>query len=426
MAVSNTGTMFKSLTFDGANSRDYGVYITGAGVYNAPQREVEMISIPNRNGSFALDKGRFENIEVTYPAGIYADSETDFAEAISEFRNLLCSKNGYCRLTDEYNPNEYRMAIYKSGLEVEPAQLKAGEFEIVFECMPQRYLTSGETEITVSNNQTITNPTRFDAKPLIKAVGDGSISFNGHTIGLVNETVGYMVLANSVYMQTAQGVTGATGAGLALDLNKVADNDTITISNIVAKVVYRFDEKGWSNITYTEDGSSSSVSHTLTHRRIDSKTIEFTLTVPTMTITKATSQYERFRYNTTITNSSGSWNANLRIDFDYTKQLSRLSMTFYGLVPSPITVASEQPKITEYSVYIGKADVTSTQTSLGNPTYIDCEQGEAYKYVDGAYTGINNYVSIGAELPTLAPGDNTITKSGTITSLKIIPRWWRV
>lgn len=423
MAVSNTGTMFKSLTFDGADSRDYGVYITGAGVYNAPQREVEMISIPNRNGSFALDKGRFENIEVTYPAGIYADSETDFADAISEFRNLLCSKNGYCRLTDEYNPNEYRMAIYKSGLDVEPAQLRAGEFDIVFECMPQRYLTSGETEITVSDGQTLTNPTRFDAKPLIKAVGDGSISFNGYMIKLVNETVGYMELADSTYMQPSQYEANPI---LDLDLNKVADNDTITINGIVAKVVYRFDEKGWSNISYTEDGSSSSVPHTLTHRRIDSKTVEFTLTIPTMEITKAASKNEQFRYNVTITNSSGSWNAALRVDVDYIKQLSEISATFGRLVPTPITTISEQPKITGYSVYIEKIDVTSTQTSLGDPTYIDCEQGEAYKYVDGVYTGINNYVSIGAELPTLAPGDNTITKSGTITSLKIVPRWWRV
>ena len=75
MAVNKTGAMFKSLTFDGEDSRDYGVYITGQAVFNAPEREVEMISIPGRNGQFALDKGRFENIEVTYPAGIFANTE---------------------------------------------------------------------------------------------------------------------------------------------------------------------------------------------------------------------------------------------------------------------------------------------------------------------------------------------------------------
>lgn len=149
MAVAPTGAIYKSLVFDGEDSRDYGVYITGEAVYNAPEREVEMISIPGRSGAFALDKGRFENIEVSYPAGIFADNETDFAEAISDFRNFLCSRRGYVRLTDEYNPNEYRMAIYKSGLEVTPAQLKAGEFNITFDCKPQRWLTSGEDAVTM-------------------------------------------------------------------------------------------------------------------------------------------------------------------------------------------------------------------------------------------------------------------------------------
>ena len=149
MAVATTGAIYKSLSFDGVESRNFGVYITGEAVYNAPARDVEMVSIPGRSGAFALDKGRFENIEVTYPAGIFADNETDFAEAISDFRNFLCSRRGYVRLTDEYNPNEYRMAIYKSGLEVSPAQLKAGEFNLVFDCKPQRWLTSGEDAVTI-------------------------------------------------------------------------------------------------------------------------------------------------------------------------------------------------------------------------------------------------------------------------------------
>ena len=146
-----TGAIFKTLTFNGESSKDYGVYITGAGVYDAPKRDVEMITIAGRNGSFPLDHGRFENIEVTYPAGIFGDNEEDFADAISDFRNMLCSANGYCRLEDEYNPDEYRMAVYKSGLEVDPTLLKAGEFEITFECKPQRYLKSGEIPVTMGD-----------------------------------------------------------------------------------------------------------------------------------------------------------------------------------------------------------------------------------------------------------------------------------
>lgn len=149
MAVIPTGAIYKALFFDGESSRNYGVYITGEAVYNSPERDVEMIKIPGRNGEFALDNGRFENIEVTYPAGIFTNNETDFAAAISDFRNFLASRVGYCRLEDEYNPNEYRMAVYKSGLNVDPAKLEAGEFSITFDCKPQRWLKDGETAVTI-------------------------------------------------------------------------------------------------------------------------------------------------------------------------------------------------------------------------------------------------------------------------------------
>ena len=149
MGINPTLPNYKTLTFDGSNSADYGVYLTGEAVFNAPERAVEMVSIPGRNGAFALDKGHFENIEVTYKAGIFADTQTDFAEAVSAFRNLLCSKVGYCRLSDDYNPNEFRMAVYKSGLEVSHEGLINGEFDIVFDCKPQRFLTSGEELVTI-------------------------------------------------------------------------------------------------------------------------------------------------------------------------------------------------------------------------------------------------------------------------------------
>ena len=158
MGVNPTLPNFKALTFDGVSSRDYGVYISGEGVFNAPERNVEMVEIPGRNGAFALDKGNFNNIEVTYPAGIFADNQTDFAEAISDFRNYLCSRNGYVRLTDDYNPDEYRLAVYKSGLEVTNVDLIAGQFDITFDCKPQRYLAIGEELVEIGawgNTETV-------------------------------------------------------------------------------------------------------------------------------------------------------------------------------------------------------------------------------------------------------------------------------
>lgn len=202
--------VYKSLTFDGINSLDYGIYITGEAVYNAPERAVEMVSIPGKNGALALDQGRFENIEVRYPAGCFADSQSEFAEKIRAFRNVLASRYSYRPLLDEYNLDEFRMAMFISGLEAEPvANGRAAEFEIIFNCKPQRFLISGnvpydfiteyqgltdensvqlqnengldiEGGITIGNQ--IVNPSPFDARPLIKTKGNGTVTIGSQII----------------------------------------------------------------------------------------------------------------------------------------------------------------------------------------------------------------------------------------------------
>lgn len=154
MGINPTPTNHRSFTYDGKSTREFGVYITGKDVFNAPERAVEMISIPGRDGEYALDQGHFNNIEVTYRAGIVADSTTDFAEAISNFRNWLASREGYCRLTDEYNTEEYRMAVFKNAIALEHEGLLTGEFDVTFDCKPQRFLAIGEelTEIGAWGN----------------------------------------------------------------------------------------------------------------------------------------------------------------------------------------------------------------------------------------------------------------------------------
>lgn len=172
-------------TFDGLTSSSLNTYISGEGTFNAPERVYDMQVIPGRNGALALDEKRFENVELTYPAFIFKDDGTNFETAISALRNALLSRNGYKRLTDTYHPGEFRLAIYKDGLEVAPTMInRAGEFDLVFNCKPQRYLVSGEEVTTLTASGTITNPTQFDARPLLVVTGTGNLTVNGTQIAI--------------------------------------------------------------------------------------------------------------------------------------------------------------------------------------------------------------------------------------------------
>ena len=137
------------------DSRDFGVYISGEGTHNAPARVYNAVSVPGRNGDLLIDEGKFENIELTYPAFIAGDG---FTEKLAAFRSALLSANGYQRLIDSYHTDEYRRAYFGNQIIVKARkQNDAGNFDIVFTCDPRRFLLSGEEPVTyppgaVSNN----------------------------------------------------------------------------------------------------------------------------------------------------------------------------------------------------------------------------------------------------------------------------------
>ena len=170
-------------TFDGRSSSDFGVYLSGTGTYGSPARAYNMISVPGRNGDLVGIENRLENVELTYPAFIYAN----FQANVRALRNYLLSKFGYCRLQDTYHPGEYRKAVYRGGLDPEVLQNhRAGSFDITFECEPQRYLTSGETVTTLTASGTITNPTLFASRPLLRVYGTGILGIGSQSITILS------------------------------------------------------------------------------------------------------------------------------------------------------------------------------------------------------------------------------------------------
>ena len=413
MAVTQTGAIYKSLIFDGKSSRSYGVYITGEAVYNAPVREVEMINIPGRNGSLALDKGRFENIEVSYPAGIFADTEADFAQAISDFRNFLCSRSGYVRLTDEYNPNEYRMAVYKSGLEVTPAQLRAGEFNIVFDCKPQRWLTSGETEVVVISGDTITNPTLFEASPLLLVDGYGEIEFGDYSISIENVVIGQV----SVYGGRAKSQISGRTLTIHIDASMLNSGDSIYFDGLTWYLLFsKKSQSGISGQTCSVYSSSNAVGATDTNGQ--NRTIALNSSTFTYGTAGSITGNVAFQHNYTQSGVAKTETVTFSVTATYD---GATDISIELTVPTMVAylLSAKQLEIPAFNAY-------STVSILGTPIYIDCDLGEAYKYEGDTLVSLNSVINLGSDLPVLASGANTVTFDNTITDLKVVPRWWKV
>ena len=430
MAV--TGAIFNSLTFGGVNSADYGIYITGEAVFNAPKRAVEMVSVPGRNGDVAIDQGRWENIEVTYPAGTFGMSESEFATAISDFRNAIVSQIGYQRLTDTYHPNEYRMALYADGLEAEPTTYNsAGEFELKFNCKPQRWLANGATAITVSDGQTLSNPTPYNAEPLLAVEGHGTISFNGYEINLTNPYRGTTILVAPII--TSEPSVSYTNLDVAAVANR---GDVFTINPITVQsrlFVWQssFDDERYIDVTVSDSGDWPGVSSVLAVNQksaristvLDPISVNFTGSSGT-TFTHRLTVTLKMRYNGSTITRTYVREMKLTYYIDSSTTLD-VDVNTYP-TPSEGQLIDEINEIVYDSLSLSGITIDSTQWLLGTPTYIDCELGDAYKISGNEYVSLNDHIDLGSDLPKLAPGNNTVLLSENITGLTVTPRWWKL
>lgn len=415
---------WRHLIFGDVDSADYGIYISGDGVYNAPERAVEFVDVPGRNGAIALDQGRYNNIEITYPAGTFAKTQEEFRENLSAFRNAILSQKGYQRLEDTYHPEEYRMGLYSAGLEVSPVNYnQAGEFELIFNCKPQRWLTVGDYPIPVESGDVLENPTPFSSGPLLEIDGYGSVWFNGHHVKLDNAVLGNTLLNDSFVAR----ISTTDQSSIQTSREVIFDDTLFNIGDTITVKASKFDSRYYTPDKLlgidTQSGSGSNEG-ALDLYIIDAHTIDVEAKFSDIEITAGTAKTCTYTSVVTFKEIGGSTLGTLSVtgSIAYTYSSGIHSIVFQ------VTATRTSGDYLPQGAWIngGKVVVNSTLSILGNPTYIDCDIGEAYRIVNGAPVSLNSKVALGSDLPVLAPGSNKITFNNTITDLKIAPRWWRI
>lgn len=429
--------MRQSITFGGVNSADFDLYIGGEGTFNAPKRAVEIVEVPGRNGAIVIDKGHFENIEVSYTVINQEQDLATFSQKLAGFRNALGALRGYQRLSDTFHPDEFREALFVDDFEVKPIDYTtASEFTIKFNCKPQRYLVSGEDPVVVADGDALTNPTLFEAEPLLAIKGSGLVGFNGYEINIVNPLRGEVTIKEpQIYTYVDGYVPGGAYPEEESDPAAVANvDDDITINSATFFwILYLNDDY--------EDGLLRTVTVT------DSGTLGGTTTI----MARATRELKMRTVLDPITLET--WPANGGVT--YTHEVS-LSVTYnQNGTTRTVTLVMTFNILSVYSSYRGNklfneyydeqgassywplgmmvtslfttgTTVDSTVYLLGDPTYLDCELGEAYKIENGEIISLNQHIDMGSRLPRLVSGDTEFELTGNITECKVTPRWWKL
>lgn len=173
-------------TFGNVNSLDYGICLTGIHIGNTPERDVSFVQVAGRNGDLAIDNKRWKNVDITYHCAMVSD----FADSFDRFRNALLLQNGYQQLTDTIYPGVFRLGVVQKPMVPETMLMnKAGTFDVVFHCKPQRFIVD-ETATVLTAPGTVTNNGNQPSKPVITVYGasSGTLTVGTVTIEILTLT----------------------------------------------------------------------------------------------------------------------------------------------------------------------------------------------------------------------------------------------
>ena len=135
------------------------------------------------------------------------------------------------------------------------AKNDVGKFDIVFNCKPQRFLTSGSTKTTLTANGTITNPTRFAARPLLEVNGYGAIDINGETVSINAGPLGNVSVMN--VQSTSSGVSVESLGSQSFTFSAEMDTAQLNTGDDIAvnfSISARLDTIGAEGLTMTSAG----------------------------------------------------------------------------------------------------------------------------------------------------------------------------
>ena len=182
------------VVFNGISSQDLHIQVQTEPSYDFPEKDYDVTHVPGRNGDIVIDQGSWQNVSRKYNLAMDA-GKISYTEVASKLVQWLHSASGYARLEDSYEPDFYRMAMYKDSGSISNIFNKAGQIDVEFTCKPQRYFKSGEAaDIFVASSE-YRNPTDFPAKPLIKIHGKdyGEVGIGTYAV-TINDIIDGMIV----------------------------------------------------------------------------------------------------------------------------------------------------------------------------------------------------------------------------------------
>lgn len=169
--------------FDDYDTRTDGLLVFWNSVDGAPVRQYKSFNANGRNGTLLLDLKRYENIDHKYGVIFTPSDGVSALDKYKDFRDKIYSMSGYKTLYDSVNPSEHYTAYVSTVLAATlTEQRDMVKATITFSRKPERFLDSGDTVTELTQDGTITNPTSYESKPMLRIYGVGTVYIGAQAI----------------------------------------------------------------------------------------------------------------------------------------------------------------------------------------------------------------------------------------------------
>lgn len=177
----------------------FGGELVPALIASAPKiirakRKITVVQVAGSNREVVDMEDAWECYDQPYTLFVGDGTEDSIQEALVSVAEVLYKKD-WQELLDDYEPDYFRLAYFEGPYDIENRKTRVGKFDITLRCRPERFLLTGKYPVNVPTGNILTNPTRYNAKPLIRIEGSGS-----GTVTVGNTTMSFTDIVDYLYV----------------------------------------------------------------------------------------------------------------------------------------------------------------------------------------------------------------------------------
>lgn len=170
------------IIFNNKISSDLGCKIVERPVIPVPEKQIEVINVPGRNGALHIDKGGFNDIKI--PVQFYINSKDNLKERFREIKAWLNIIRDNKLILGDDPSYFYKVVTVNISTGFETQLWEHGIFTVEFTCRPFMYKIDGQIPKNLPSQ--IFNDLDYICEPTYEVIGEGLISIicNGYEVKL--------------------------------------------------------------------------------------------------------------------------------------------------------------------------------------------------------------------------------------------------